>query len=609
MGDAPRDWEGQVIDGIFPLKKYLGGSDHSAVFLTDYTEGESGRAAIKFVPAERATADLILTNWRVAAQMAHPNLLRIFRAGRCRVDGNDLLYVVMEHADEGLGDILPTRALTPEETREMLNPVLDALEFLHGKGFIHGDLKPANILAAGDQLKLSSDMISRAGEAQSASRKSSVYDAPEAISGMRTTAGDVWALGTTLVEVLTQKVPEWQPGPHREPVVPESMPEPFWDIARRCLRLEPDRRATVAEVAERLNTRVAAATATGAIAAAETAKAAAAASAQPALGAPQPAVTSASNANVATANAATAAAIPSRAITSRMAAPAIPAIGTGTGPTTSPAARAPYSARAAVPAPASVAAKPTQRVEPALEPRRTDGRVPARSKYFGALVAAALVFAAIVTIPRLVTRRAAAPATPASSSHVSDEALSKPAVVSKPATTKAAETSASTGRKAPKKDVATSGAATPPNAGKAAATAKTESLTPASTKGTAAATKPAPAVNNDASPRPAATRVDASKGEVLDQVMPDISSKARATIHGHVRVAVKVRVDAAGAVTDASLDSAGPSAFFADAALKAARKWAFTPPEANGKSIASEWLLHFVFTSTDTKVTPQQVAP
>jgi len=602
MGDAPKEWEGQVIDGIFPLKKYLGGSDHSAVFLTGYTEGESGKAAIKFIPAERSTADLVLINWRVTAQMAHPNLLRIFRAGRCRVDGNDLLYVVMEHAEEGLADILPTRALTPEETREMLNPVLDALEYLHGKGFVHGDLKPANILASGDQLKLSSDMISRAGEAQTAQKKNSVYDAPEAISGMRTTAGDVWALGTTLVEVLTQKVPDWQPGPHREPVVPESVPEPFWDIARRCLRLEPDRRATVAEIAERLNTRVAAATATGAIAAAESAKAATAASLAPAALASQAAATTA---NAATANIAASAAAASGVSASPLAASAVAAIGTGAGPK-APSARAPYSVRAAVPATASVAARTTQRSEPELAPQRAVGTAPRRSKYFAALVAGALVFAAMLTIPRLSRHRPGSSATPATSSEAANVAPVRPAGAAAPGTKAAAPAA----KRASRRDSPINAAPAPRSAAKPAATPKQESLTPTSTKDTGSTTtQPVPAASSVASARSAAPRVDASKGDVLDQVMPEVSAKARATIHGHVRVAVKVRVDAAGAVSDASLDSAGPSAFFADAALQAARKWAFTPPEVNGKSVGSEWILHFVFTSADTQVTPRQTAP
>ena len=76
-----------------------------------------------------------------------------------------------------------------------------------------------------------------------------------------------------------------------------------------------------------------------------------------------------------------------------------------------------------------------------------------------------------------------------------------------------------------------------------------------------------------------------------------------------MRVSIKVHVDQAGTVSGAELDSPGPSQYFSDLALQAARRWAFTPPEVNGKSVASEWNLRFVFTQDNTKVTPTQTAP
>ncbi len=261
MTEASKQWEGQIVEGIFPLRQYLGGSDHSAVFLTEYSEGGQQKAAIKLFPEDSATADSQISSWEIAAQLSHPNLLRLFRGGRCRIDGNDLLYLVMEYAEEDLAGILPQRALTPEETRDMLCPVLDALEYLHGKGFVHGDLKPANILATGDHLKLSSDAISRVGESQGGSRRVDAYDPPEATSGMLTPAADVWSLGMTLVEVLTQHLPEWQPETNRDPVVPANLPAPYLEIARQCLRMEPQRRVSVADIAARLNARVAVAAA------------------------------------------------------------------------------------------------------------------------------------------------------------------------------------------------------------------------------------------------------------------------------------------------------------------------------------------------------------
>jgi TonB family protein len=134
-------------------------------------------------------------------------------------------------------------------------------------------------------------------------------------------------------------------------------------------------------------------------------------------------------------------------------------------------------------------------------------------------------------------------------------------------------------------------------------------------KATSEREQPSPAASSRATaasretPKPGAREIASAKGEVLDQVLPDVSEKARATIHGRVRVSVKLNVDPSGGVSEAEFDSRGPSQFFADLALQAARKWAFTPPEVNGKSVASEWRVRFVFTPKDTKAIPQQTAP
>jgi len=60
----------------------------------------------------------------------------------------------MEYAEQTLSQILPHRALSPDEVREMLLPTLDALAFLHRKNLVQGQLKPANLLVVNDQLKL-----------------------------------------------------------------------------------------------------------------------------------------------------------------------------------------------------------------------------------------------------------------------------------------------------------------------------------------------------------------------------------------------------------------------------------------------------------------------
>src|SRR5579862_49331 len=191
-----KQWEGQTVNGTFPLRQYLGGSDHSAVFLTERRGREPQKAAIKLISVDPANTAARLARWELAAKLSHPHLLRLFETGSCQLDGVVLLYVVMEYAEENLAQILPQRALTPEEARDLLEPALDALAYIHSKSLAHGSLKPSNILAAQDQLKLSSDSLLAVGEGPAAgSGKTSliypsIYDAPEIENGRISAASD-----------------------------------------------------------------------------------------------------------------------------------------------------------------------------------------------------------------------------------------------------------------------------------------------------------------------------------------------------------------------------------------------------------------------------------
>ncbi len=172
--------------------------------------------------------------------------------GRTRLR-RELVYAVEELAEENLAQILPQRALTPEEARGMLGPVLAALEFVHGKGLVHGRIRPSNILAAGDQVKLSSDSLRQAGELPQS--VSPLYDAPKILTAGLSPASDMWSLGITLLEVLIQRVPVWDPARMIGPAVAEDVPEPFRGIAECCLQVDLAKRCGLREIADRLEGR------------------------------------------------------------------------------------------------------------------------------------------------------------------------------------------------------------------------------------------------------------------------------------------------------------------------------------------------------------------
>lgn len=535
MSDFWRQCEGQVIDNRFRLRHYLGGTDDSAVFMTQLPEPQSQKAAIKFIPAGPA-AEAQIALWLRVMQLSHPNLLRIFDVGRCRLENRDRLYVVMEYAEEDLSQIIPNRALSPSEAREMLEPMLDALVYLHGNGLAHSRIKPSNILAAADQLKLSSDSLAPIGESRKPTHKFDAHDAPETAISPLSPAADVWSLGMTLVETLTQRTPAMQPGSQADPAVPDTLPQPLLDVARHTLRRDPRRRWTVPEIAARLNPIAVAAAASQTI---------------------------------------SPLAVPLSTV------PAVPAAKLQV-----PSFEAPPPKPKAQP-PSPQAASPEKQKQTLVLPN-----------YVVPVAAGLFVIVAIIALPKILGRR------PESSSSAST-AAAQPSAVEQPARREVPP--------APKPSAA------PPKSNSLKATAEKKleknivaqpqpspvaAPTPASVR-----TDNFPSVNAPSLTATSASAHSATRAEVLEQVLPDASDKALASIHGTVRVSVRVQVDPTGNVSAAALDSAGPSKYFADLALQAARRWQFTSPEVNGHSVPSEWLIRFHFTPSGPKAMPTQTTP
>ena len=236
LTEASRKWEGYIIKKQFPLLRHLGGDGQSAVFLTEHGAGTARKAAIKLLALDSGAADLQLSRWRLALDLSHPHLIRLFDTGRCELDGVGLIYVVMEYAQQSLSQFVPRRRLSVIEAQQMVAHMLSVLAYLHGRGLVHGRIKPTNIMGVDDQFKLSSDSICRGGDLVGPLKGSSAYDPLE---GACKPTSDIWSLAMVLIESLTQQLPAWQ---GVVPVLPSSVPEPFHSIARHCLQRDPWRR-------------------------------------------------------------------------------------------------------------------------------------------------------------------------------------------------------------------------------------------------------------------------------------------------------------------------------------------------------------------------------
>ena len=610
MSESWKQWEGQIVDARFLLRRYLGGSEHSAVFLTERGIPPQ-KVAIKFVQFDELDAELQLFRWKHAAKLSHPHLLRLYESGRCHLGDFDLLYVVMEYAEENLSQFLPQRPLTPAEARDVLTPTLQALAFLHGEGLVHGHVRPSNILAIEDQLKLSSDGISSADEHAERSllpaadpqqpqqtvyaaslRHPSPYDPPEIAKGIVSPAGDIWSLGLTLVEALTQRLPGTPAGVPQDPVVPDTLPAILQDIARHCLHRDPQRRWTVVEIGARLNP--------GTIPpSASAAKPSSAPSPEQVAAAIAPAIIAASPRPAASA-------------------PAAHTKAESVRPTPPPAPRPEVhtqtvAIRGAATRPRYDLVPPPLKRPPLLPP------LP-KLNYLPLAVVGALALTAVFVGPRLLRHR---PPTQQAAAVEPEPAAAKPIPVSSHAKNASKSQQKSSAQKsAPPVDSHLNATASAAPSGSLRA-----SQSPSSSSQLNALSSPPKSVERSSTPAPSTAaltsvanppRVETAAksssgsviaGEVLDQVMPEVSPGARATIHGTVRVAVKLHVDTAGNVASAELFSPGPSRYFADQALQAAHRWDFAPAKVDGHAVPSDWLVRFEFTPSLTKAHPTQSTP
>ena len=465
---AGQQWEGQVINGKFPLRQHLGSSEHSAVYLTEI---DGLKAAIKLVPSNEEHAQVQLLRWESVRKLSHPHLIPILDAGRWRTDNEDLLFVVMEYADENLAEVLSTRALSAAEVSEMLVPALDAIDYVHGRSMVVGDIKPANIMAVNDRLKLASDAIRPVSTSKESAEIGDAYAPPENARGEASPSGDIWSLGMTLVEALTNHLPAWDRTDENDPTLPENLPAPFDDIARHCLRRDPGRRWSTAEIRARLGRPPAAANA----------------------GVPMPSAPTAAEGHE-------------------------------------------------ILPPATPGSVPSTNARPAPIERRE-----ATQNRSSVLVAtAAIILVAAIAAGVSLLHHRSEPAPPASAPTTSAQQSAEPPVQpAKSTTVRASKT----------------------NPGKL------------------------------------------SQGAVIHEVLPDVPAPARNTINGTVTVKVKVAVEASGKVSQATLASRGPSEYFANLALQAARKWTFAAPSSDGKTVPSEWSLTFEFKRNGTQVHPQRTSP
>ncbi|XP_050343124.1 serine/threonine-protein kinase stk11 isoform X1 [Nymphalis io] len=185
-------------------------------------------------------------------------------------DEKQKMYLVMEFCVGVLQDMLessPGKKFPQRQAHDYFIQLLDGLEYLHGQGVVHKDIKPGNLLLTLDQtLKITDFGVAEALDMFSpedtcyTGQGSPAFQPPEIANGAEQFSGvkvDIWSSGVTLYNMTTGRYPFEGDNVYRlleaigrgEPAPPPSSVGVLLEtLLMHMLKRNPDERPTVQEI-------------------------------------------------------------------------------------------------------------------------------------------------------------------------------------------------------------------------------------------------------------------------------------------------------------------------------------------------------------------------
>jgi len=208
----------QALGDEFTVGALLGEGGFAAVFRV-HDAALNRDVAIKVLDLgltpSPALAERFVREARTIAHLEHANIVPIYKVGGFK---NEVLYIVMRCVDgPSLRQLLEKqRRLTIGDAARIARQVADALAYAHGRGIVHRDVKPDNILIDSTGRVVVTDFgIAKAAEAAASQLTTEgmvvgtpQYMSPEQATGERTDGrSDIYSLGVVLYQMLAGSRP------------------------------------------------------------------------------------------------------------------------------------------------------------------------------------------------------------------------------------------------------------------------------------------------------------------------------------------------------------------------------------------------------------------
>ncbi len=263
-----------LFDGRYRLGRVLGQGGYARVYEAVDTALER-TLALKVIDGDGADpSDVarVRSEIRLLASLSHPSLVTLYDA---KLDAQPA-YLAMELiAGPTLTDRIARGPLPGPDVARIGREIAEAFAVIHGRGIVHRDVKPSNILIrpaahAGESPRatLADFGIASLVGATRVTRADTVigtaaYLSPEQARGMPAgPASDVYALGLVLLEALTGSRPFGSRTPHEAlaarlvtaPEIPAQIPSAWREVLQRMTSIEPSERPDAAGLIAALRT-------------------------------------------------------------------------------------------------------------------------------------------------------------------------------------------------------------------------------------------------------------------------------------------------------------------------------------------------------------------
>ncbi len=255
-----------LFDGRYKLLKKLGEGGFSEVWLVEDTSAQLTLVLKVFLPSsqlDESGVELFRKEFALVYNLNHPNLLKYTFFGDC--DGKP--YLVMPYYNSGSAEDLLGNC-SERKAWQFLHDVAAGLACLHDHQppIIHQDIKPANVLMDGSSFIITDfgissnvrNMLGLSEEERSTVQGTLPYMPPEKfMSDMGPlVASDIWALGASMYEMLTGRLPfggrggQLQMEGETVPPLHGNFSDDLKEIVLQCLSYNPVDRPFAADLAQ-----------------------------------------------------------------------------------------------------------------------------------------------------------------------------------------------------------------------------------------------------------------------------------------------------------------------------------------------------------------------